>query len=188
MAHTLKNIKERLANKIKVIFQDKSLDFDNKDIVINGVDYFLCRNVISTIPEMVAVEQRSQSEEDIWNYNTFQLCMRDQKKALYFGLRQDDQLIGFIGCRVNASMTRMRIMRLSVLPYPDREKVAVTLVNTLFDKAAETGVRSVFVQVRTGQERLGEFYRNIGFKKAETAKNSELNNEVIKYQFLVSEK
>ena len=52
MAHTLKNIKERLANKIKVIFQDKSLDFDNKDIVINGVDYFLCRNVISTIPEM----------------------------------------------------------------------------------------------------------------------------------------
>lgn len=188
MAHTLKNIKERLANKIKVIFQDKSLDFDNKDIVINGVDYFLCRNVISTIPEMVAVEQRSQSEEDIWNYNTFQLRMRDQKKALYFGLRQDDQLIGFIGCRANASMTRMRIMRLSVLPYPDREKAAVTLVNTLFDKAAETGVRSVFVQVRTGQERLGEFYRNIGFKKAETAKNSELNNEVIEYQFLVSEK
>lgn len=187
MFHSLKNIKRRLANKIKLVFQDKTLEFENKDITIDGADYFLCRTVISTIPEMVALEERSQHEEDVWNDKTFQLQMKEQNKSLYIGLRQADQLVGFIGCRVNTQMTRMRIMRLTILPSTDAEKIAATLVNVLFKKGGEIGVRSIFAQVRLDQEKLGKFYHNMGFRKAGGAKSSERKKEVTEYQFLVSE-
>ncbi|GEN48115.1 GNAT family N-acetyltransferase [Ligilactobacillus pobuzihii] len=184
---TLKNIKDELTNKIKMTFQDKNLDFKNKDVSINGQDYFLCRNVVSTIPEMVAVEERSQPEEDVWNNKTFHLRMRDQKKSLYFGLRKNDRLIAFIGCRVNASMTRMRVMRLSVLPRYGNQDVGTYLVMSLLNKAQQAGIRSVFVQVRNDQIKLGEFYREIGFKKVETQKSSQSESEMKEFQFLVNE-
>ena len=184
---TLKNIKDELTNKIKMTFQDKNLDFENKDVSINGQDYFLCRNVVSTIPEMVAVEERSQPEEDVWNNKTFHLRMRDQKKSLYFGLRKNDRLIAFIGCRVDASMTRMRVMRLSVLPRYVDQDVGTYLVMSLLNKAQQTGIRSVFVQVRNDQIKLSEFYREIGFEKVEMKKASQSESEMTEFQFLVNE-
>lgn len=184
---TLKNIKDELTNKIKMTFQNKNLDFENKDVSINGQDYFLCRNVVSTIPEMVAVEERSQPEEDVWNNKTFHLRMRDQKKSLYFGLRKNDRLIGFIGCRVDASMTRMRVMRLSVLPRYIDQDVGTYLVMSLLNKAQQTGIRSVFVQVRNDQIKLSEFYREIGFEKVEMQKASQSESEMTEFQFLVNE-
>ncbi|MBN7274292.1 GNAT family N-acetyltransferase [Ligilactobacillus pobuzihii] len=184
---TLKNIKDELTNKIKMTFQDKNLDFENKDVSINGQDYFLCRNVVSTIPEMVAVEERSQPEEDVWNNKTFHLRMRDQKKSLYFGLRKNDRLIAFIGCRVDASMTRMRVMRLSVLPRYVDQDVGTYLVMSLLNKAQQTGIRSVFVQVRNDQIKLSEFYREIGFEKVEMQKASQSKSEMTEFQFLVNE-
>jgi len=184
---TLKNIKDELTNKIKMTFQDKNLDFENKDVSINGQDYFLCRNVVSTIPEMVAVEERSQPEEDVWNNKTFHLRMRDQKKSLYFGLRKNDRLIAFIGCRVDASMTRMRVMRLSVLPRYVDQDVGTYLVMSLLNKAQQTGIRSVFVQVRNDQIKLSEFYREIGFEKVEMQKASQSESEMTEFQFLVNE-
>lgn len=184
---TLKNIKDELTNKIKMTFQDKNLDFENKDVSINGQDYFLCRNVVSTIPEMVAVEERSQPEEDVWNNKTFHLRMRDQKKSLYFGLRKNDRLIAFIGCRVDASMTRMRVMRLSVLPRYVDQDVGAYLVMSLLNKAQQTGIRSVFVQVRNDQIKLSEFYREIGFEKVEMQKASQSESEMTEFQFLVNE-
>lgn len=184
---TLKNIKDELTNKIKMTFQDKNLDFENKDVSINGQDYFLCRNVVSTIPEMVAVEERSQPEEDVWNNKTFHLRMRDQKKSLYFGLRKNDRLIAFIGCRVDASMTRMRVMRLSVLPRYVDQDVGTYLVMSLLNKAQQTGIRSVFVQVRNDQTKLSKFYREIGFEKVEMQKASQSESEMTEFQFLVNE-
>ena len=184
---TLKNIKDELTNKIKMTFQDKNLDFENKDVSINGQDYFLCRNVVSTIPEMVAVEERSQPEEDVWNNKTFHLRMRDQKKSLYFGLRKNDRLIAFIGCRVDASMTRMRVMRLAVLPRYVDQDVGTYLVMSLLNKAQQTGIRSVFVQVRNDQIKLSEFYREIGFEKVEMQKASQSESEMTEFQFLVNE-
>jgi len=184
---TLKNIKDELTNKIKMTFQDKNLDFENKDVSINGQDYFLCRNVVSTIPEMVAVEERSQPEEDVWNNKTFHLRMRDQKKSLYFGLRKNDRLIAFIGCRVDASMTRMRVMRLSVLPRYVDQDVGTYLVMSLLNKAQQTGIRSIFVQVRNDQTKLSKFYREIGFEKVEMQKASQSESEMTEFQFLVNE-
>ncbi|HIZ95822.1 MAG TPA: GNAT family N-acetyltransferase [Candidatus Ligilactobacillus excrementavium] len=184
---TLKNIKDELTNKIKMTFQDKNLDFENKDVSINGQDYFLCRNVVSTIPEMVAVEERSQPEEDVWNNKTFHLRMRDQKKSLYFGLRKNDRLIAFIGCRVDASMTRMRVMRLAVLPRYVDQDVGTYLVMSLLNKAQQTGIRSVFVQVRNDQTKLSKFYREIGFEKVEMQKASQSESEMTEFQFLVNE-
>lgn len=184
---TLKNIKDELTNKIKMTFQDKNLDFENKDVSINGQDYFLCRNVVSTIPEMVAVEERSQPEEDVWNNKTFHLRMRDQKKSLYFGLRKNDRLIAFIGCRVDASMTRMRVMRLSVLPRYVDQDVGTYLVMSLLNKAQQAGIRSVFVQVRNDQTKLSKFYREIGFEKVEMQKASQSESEMTEFQFLVNE-
>ena len=184
---TLKNIKDELTNKIKMTFQDKNLDFENKDVSINGQDYFLCRNVVSTIPEMVAVEERSQPEEDVWNNKTFHLRMRDQKKSLSFGLRKNDRLIAFIGCRVDASMTRMRVMRLAVLPRYVDQDVGTYLVMSLLNKAQQTGIRSVFVQVRNDQTKLSKFYREIGFEKVEMQKASQSESEMTEFQFLVNE-
>lgn len=186
MVPTLKNIKRKLSGKLQIIFQNKTLDFENKDILIQGKSYFLCRNVISTIPEMVAVEQRATDEEDAWNYNTFALRMHDQHKALYFGLRHKDKLVGFIGCRVNSALTRMRIMKLSVLPGYKSEGIANFLVSALLKKAAFLGIRSVFIQVRADYSQCLAFYAKMGFQVVQAKNKTSQRTEVVEYQYLTS--
>lgn len=181
MGPMLKKFKQRLNLKIKLAFQEKQLQFENRNVSLAGQNYFLCRNVISTIPEMVAVEERAHNDEDVWNYNTFQIKMKDQNKTLYFGLRQNDELLGFIGCRFNLQLTRLRIMKLSVLP--EHKELASYLLDILLDRAQESGVSSVFVQVRSDQEKEAAFYQEHGFKKLHPEKNA----AVSEYQLLLSE-
>lgn len=181
----LKNIKEHLVQATKSIFPEKELEFENHDVVIDQTDYFLCRLVVATIPEMAALEERSQPEEDVWNERTFHLRMNDQKRSLYFGLRHRDQLVAFIGCRVNAKMTRMRIMRLSFLPEYEAVSLDHYLIKTLLKRAASCGVRSVFVQVRKDQLKLNELYQEFNFKKITPAKADDKQSEVVEYQYML---
>lgn len=182
---TFKNIKTQLTHLTQGLVVQQNVEFANRDLVLHGKDYFLCQLAIATIPEMAAIEERAQPEEDRWNDRTFHLRMSDPKKSLYFGLRQADDLIAFLGCRFNAKMTRMRIIRLSVLPEEMTVSIAEALVSDLLDFAAQLEVRSIFVQVRNDQADLGAFYSQMGFHKVEAGKKSESETEVAEYQYML---
>ncbi|HIW89952.1 MAG TPA: GNAT family N-acetyltransferase [Candidatus Ligilactobacillus excrementipullorum] len=185
---TFKNIKAQLTHFTQGLGAQPNVEFENRDLVLQGKDYFLCQLAVATIPEMAAIEDRAQPEDDWWNDRTFHLRMSDPKKSLYFGLRQADQLVAFLGCRFNAKMTRMRIMRLSVLPEEMTDSIAEALVSALLEFAAQLEVRSIFVQVRNDQTELETFYSQLGFKKVVTGKKTESETEVAEYQYVLKSK
>ena len=100
--------------------------------------------------------------DDPWGADNF---FADFNRKWEFSLiaLEDDQIVGFLICSVNANS--LHIHRIAISPNYMRKKIGTTLINHVFNDARESGIKSVTLKVKKFNLAGQQFYKKLGFKK-----------------------
>jgi len=82
-----------------------------------------------------------------------------------FVLRSSDGAVAFVAARIH--IPEMDILNLAVRPDRRGRGLGRLLLSSLLHEAASTGVKTVFLEVRAGNEEALKLYRSAGFQETQ---------------------
>ncbi|MDV7756686.1 ribosomal protein S18-alanine N-acetyltransferase [Liquorilactobacillus mali] len=145
-------------------FEDTSLTFDNKRVVIHDNEYLLCRAVVPDIAEMLQLQKLVYADDNSWDESVFESELRNEKSKLYLIMRQNDRLIAFIGASFKQKNRDVHISNVAVHPDFQNRGLGEFLIRTVIDCAKYNDYLSLSLETRLSNVRAQKLYSAIGFK------------------------
>ncbi|WP_057829549.1 ribosomal protein S18-alanine N-acetyltransferase [Liquorilactobacillus cacaonum] len=159
-------------------FEDTSLAFDNKRIIISNREFLLCRALVPDVAEMTQLQKLVYLEDNSWDEEIFESELRNEKSKLYLIMRQNDQLVAFIGASFNQNTRDAHISNVAVKPDFQDHGLGKFLIETMITCARYNNYSSLSLETRLSNIRAQKLYsiigfKNIGIKKAYYQSNHE---------------
>ncbi|MBZ2405505.1 MAG: ribosomal protein S18-alanine N-acetyltransferase [Liquorilactobacillus hordei] len=145
-------------------FEDTSLTFDNKRVVIHDNEYLLCRAVVPDVAEMLHLQKMVYTDDNSWDAEVFESELRNEKSKLYLIMRQNDQLVAFIGASFNQKSRDVHISNVAVHPDFQSRGLGQFLIETMINCATFNEYVSLSLETRLSNVRAQKLYSTIGFK------------------------
>lgn len=177
MENMLKKFKLSLENLFEANPELKKIDFTNHQIEVSGHQYLLCKALIPSIPEILAVESSVYQGQLPWGYDDFSKELSNEVSALYLIIRDEDQLVAFAGCNFKYDYHEAHITNIAVMPNYQEKGLGSALLKNLFEQAVKKGCRQISLEVRQSNQKAQQLYENLGFVKQELKPNYYANQE-----------
>lgn len=114
---------------------------------------------------LVSIEQASPRA---WSRQAFALELGHSPPTL-FVLRSSGEPVAFVAARIH--IPEMDIVNLAVRPDQRGRGLGRRLLSSFLAEVASTGVRTVFLEVRAGNEEALKLYRRAGFRETQRRRN-----------------
>lgn len=110
---------------------------------------------------LVSIDQASPRP---WSREAFAAELNQSPPAL-FVLRSSGEAVAFVAARIH--IPEMDIVNLAVRPDRRGRGLGSLLLSSLLGEVASTGVQTVFLEVRAGNEEALKLYRRAGFQETQ---------------------
>ena len=177
MENMLKKFKLSLENLFETNPELKKVDFTNHQIEVSGHHYLLCKALIPSIPEILAVESSVYQGQLPWDYEAFSKELSNDISALYLIIRDADQLVAFAGCNFKYGYHEAHITNIAVMPTYQDKGLGTVLLQTLFEQAVKKGCQQMSLEVKQSNQKAQKLYEKLGFNKQEIKFNYYANQE-----------
>ena len=177
MEHMLKKFKESLEKMLVDQPETKKNEFTNHKIQVSGQTYFLCKALVPSIPEILAVERAVYEGQMPWDYDAFSKEIADDFKSLYLIVRDQDQMIAFVGCNLRYAPKEAHVTNIAVLPAYQEHGIGKALLQTLFAAAKKYDCNQISLEVRQSNVKAQHLYEQLGFKRVASKLNYYADNE-----------
>lgn len=115
------------------------------------------------------------SFQDPWNEVMFYNELENRKTSIFYVVLLDGRLVGYVGMWI--IQDEGHILNLAVHPDYRRQGIGSILLETIFKKAREKGVRQFTLEVRASNTIAQQFYKKFGLKEIAIRKGYYNNQE-----------
>ena len=139
----------------------------------------ICLAGLENIDDILHIEKCSLEECEIYSQNIIEENLNNLINliAIY-----DNKPVGYICC--SYIYDEAELLKICVLPDFQNNKIGYNLLNQMIRELKEKLVKSIFLEVRSCNEKALGFYYKYGFKKISTRANyysDGTNAEILKY-------
>ncbi|MFD1672327.1 ribosomal protein S18-alanine N-acetyltransferase [Agrilactobacillus yilanensis] len=153
--------------KFKALFQKKNdntmmIHYEDQTLMINQRPYTLARAKYSDIDEMLVLERALYDGETPWDKMAFMSEIRKTELSLYLVLREQDELVAFIGCWFTKNESH--ITNIAVSQAYQNQGIGRFLMVYMINLVREQGSEQMTLEVRTNNEPAKHLYHSLGFE------------------------
>ena len=174
MQNTLKKFKSTLKNLFEQ--SPKKITFTNHKFQIKQQNYLLCKALVPSIPEILAVERAVYQDKTPWDDDVFAKEIADDAQSLYLIVRHQDEMVAFIGCNFKYPK-KAHITNLAVLPSYQQKGLGTYLLQTIFLIAKKNNCLTVNLEVASSNQKAQNLYEKLNFKQVKIKLNYYDNHE-----------
>lgn len=154
-------------------FKDKSddkiteaLDFRNHIIEINGLDFYFAKGNLTDLPDIIRVEKEAFDIHELSSKKMLTKQLKDQRNSLYFVLRKEDELIGYVSCSIDRKRNVFYINNLALLNKFHNHGLGYFLITNAVNRARLMEMSEVIAEVKDDNFKAQHLFRDIGFKQS----------------------
>ncbi|CAI2637749.1 ribosomal protein S18-alanine N-acetyltransferase [Apilactobacillus apinorum] len=155
----------------KRLLKKEHLNIKNHIVDINGDKFYLAKAMVTDIPEMVGIERDVYDGVAPWTEEAFMPELKPRLDRFYLLLRQNDQLVAFIGSSLNDKKLDCHISNVAVEPDFQDRGLGYFLVAKVIKKARQLNYKTVSLEVRVSNVKAQRLYMDLGFKKMGVKEN-----------------
>ena len=163
METMLKKFKSKIQHILGNSADADPFGFENQNIELNGQNYLFCRAVVSTIPELLAVERAVYSGKTPIDYETFEKQLKKTSQNLVLLVRYEDRVVAYIAC--DYSHSEARITDIAIMPRFQKRGIAKKMLQIIIGIAKKLHRKRIVLDVRQSNLEGQKFYKDLGFKE-----------------------
>lgn len=153
--------------KFKSLFQKKNdneimIDYADQTLTIHQQTYTMARAKYSDIDEMLVLERALYDGETPWDKMAFMSEIRKTDVSLYLVLRNQEEMVAFIGCWFTKDESH--ITNIAVSKYYQDRGIGRFLMQYMIDLMRSEGSQKMTLEVRTNNEPAKHLYHSLGFE------------------------
>lgn len=152
--------------KFKSLFQKSNnnmmIQYEDQTLMINQRPYTLNRAKYSDIDEMLILERSLYDGETPWDKMAFMSEIRKTEVSLYLVLRDQGEMVAFIGCWFTKSESH--ITNIAVSKYYQNQGIGRFLMRYMIQLVRRHGSEKMTLEVRTTNEPAKHLYHSLGFE------------------------
>ena len=147
------------------LMKKEHLNIKNHIVKINGDKFYLAKAMVTDIPEMVAIERDVYNGKAPWTDEAFLPELKPRLDRFYLLLRQEDELVAFIGSSLNDKQGDCHISNVAVKPEYQERGLGYFLIAKIIKKARQLNYKTVSLEVRISNVKAQRLYSDLGFKQ-----------------------
>ncbi len=137
----------------------------------------LCLDVmkLDDLGEVIKIEREAFSNP--WNMKFFKEELIHNSFALYLTAKNDNELVGYVGCWFKDHANEVHIVNLAVKKTKRRQGIGSYLIKEIVDMSKNLNADTLTLEVRITNRAAIDLYKQLGFTKAGLTPNYYLDNE-----------
>ncbi|HMA59040.1 MAG TPA: ribosomal protein S18-alanine N-acetyltransferase [Halanaerobiales bacterium] len=137
----------------------------------------LCLDVmkLDDLGEVIKIEREAFSNP--WNMKFFKEELIHNSFALYLTAKNDNELVGYVGCWFKDHANEVHIVNLAVKKTKRRQGIGSYLIKEIVDMSKNLNADTLTLEVRITNKAAIDLYIQLGFTKAGLTPNYYLDND-----------
>ena len=137
----------------------------------------LCLDVmkLDDLGEVIKIEREAFSNP--WNMKFFKEELIHNSFALYLTAKNDNELVGYVGCWFKDHANEVHIVNLAVKKTKRRQGIGSYLIKEIVDMSKNLNADTLTLEVRITNKAAIDLYKQLGFTKAGLTPNYYLDND-----------
>ncbi|MCF6515668.1 GNAT family N-acetyltransferase [Lactobacillus sp. S2-2] len=144
----------------------EALDFKNHIIEINGLDFYFAKGNLTDLPDIIRVEKEAFDVNELNRKKILTRQLKDQRNSLFFVLRKEDELIGYISCSIDRKRNVFYINNLALLNKFRNHGLGYFLITNAVNRARLMEMSEVIAEVKDDNFKAQHIFRDLGFKQS----------------------